>query len=364
MIGGGPAGTATAVTCAERGLSVILLESFCFPRERPGETLHPGVEPLLRQLGVWEEVAACQFLRHSGQWVTWGDRPHFASFGEDDNGPWLGFQAWRAEFDELLIKRAQSLGVEILQPCHATSLLVERGRVAGVVCSKAGSLRARFVIDAAGGRHWLGRRLALPIQTISPKLIAYYGYGEGECPERDEAPSLVADRLSWTWTARVRPGLYQWTRLVLEPPGNKRPEPPTEFDGLKLRGMVRGHDVTWRFINESAGEGYFLVGDAAAVLDPSASHGVLRALMSGIMVGHSVCRILDDAAAERQIAQAYREWLTSWFNHDVHRLTSLYKKAFPQLLYFAANPPRNLDLVSVIDLVCRTTPANTSSLIS
>ena len=325
VIGGGPGGAAAAIRCALGNLSVTLLESRAFPREHPGETLHPGVEALLRQLTVWEEVEAAGFLRHAGQWVTWAEAPRFVPFGEDAAGPWLGLQAWRADFDRLLLKRAESLGVKVIQPCRVLRPLIDSGRVTGVRCEK-GDVRARFVIDASGGNHWLGRRLGLEIKRASPRFIAYYGYCEGEYPIRDAAPSLVADDKRWTWIARVSPGLYQWTRLTFNPQTRTDARPPTELRGLTHRGPARASEVTWRILPEAAGEGYFLVGDAAAVLDPVASHGVLRALMSGIMTGHLAGHIIHAKTSEQYLINSYRNWLVSWFMADVDRLAELYKR--------------------------------------
>jgi flavin-dependent dehydrogenase len=262
-------------------------------------------------------------LRHTGQWVTWAADPRFVPFGEDEGGPWLGYQVWRADFDALLLTRARALGVEVLQPCRAHAPLVEGGRVAGVRCER-GELRARFVVDASGGGHWLARRLGLRVRTASPRLIARYGYCKGECQGRDAAPAIVADRDGWTWTARVRDGLYQWTRLALDRRGTADALPPGECRGLRPEGHARGSDVTWRIVASSAGPGYFLVGDAAAVLDPAASHGILKALMSGILVGHLISRGLCEGHDERLLSESYRGWVSSWFRHDVEQLTERY----------------------------------------
>src|SRR5262249_51602234 len=60
VIGGGPGGSAAAITCAARGWRVHLFERATFAGadfagDRPGETLHPGVEPVLAQLGVADD---------------------------------------------------------------------------------------------------------------------------------------------------------------------------------------------------------------------------------------------------------------------------------------------------------------------
>jgi flavin-dependent dehydrogenase len=248
----------------------------------------------------------------------------FEPFGADKNGdPWLGFQAWRATFDALLLERACRLGAIVRQPCQATGLLLDGRRVIGVQTS-GGNLKARFVIDAAGGGHWLARKLALPLRRYSPRLIARFGYVRGECPARDEAPALLADAEGWTWTARVRPQLYQWTRLSWDVASTQGDYLPDEFYGLEPQGKTRAADVTWRIVTDCAGDGYFLAGDAAAQLDPAASHGVLKGLMSGMMVAHLINKVMRGEATEQQATQSYREWLAGWFKADVERLRELY----------------------------------------
>ncbi len=325
VVGGGPGGAAAAIQCAKAGYKVILIESLAFPREHPGETLHPGIEPLLKQLGVFEQVENAGFLRHEGNWIEWDSDLHFEPFGADEQGSWRGYQAWRADFDTLLLNRARELGVEVMQPCRAEQPLVEEGRVNGVQTTR-GNVMSSFVIDAAGERHWLARKLKLAIAKRSPPLTARFGYVRGECPARDDAPAIVANRDGWTWTAKVRPDLYQWTRLFLNKEREKRSPVPTEFRGLESVGRTQGADVTWRLVSTPAGPGYFLVGDAAAVLDPASSHGVLKAVMSGIMAAHSILNIVD--ADEISVATAYCQWIDDWFEHDVSKLTKLYAATF------------------------------------
>jgi flavin-dependent dehydrogenase len=341
VLGGGPGGAATAIACAQAGLRrVVLVERESFPREHVGETLHPGVEPLLEQLGVADDVRRAGFLRHEGNWIEWAGERRFEAFGADaETGTWLGLQAWRADFDALLLARARALGVLILQPCQAVRPLHDHtGRVAGVETS-AQPMTASFVVDAAGDRHWLARHLGLEIKKYSQRLTARYGYVEGACAARDDAPEIVSDARGWTWTARVRPHLYQWTRLsLLDDAGGDvgggevgdeaeqagREWLPAEFRTLKRRGASRGADVTWRMVARPAGAGYFLVGDAAAVLDPASSHGVLKAITSGIMSAHYIAHIFGRRVTEREAAERYCEWIRSWFEHDVARLRELY----------------------------------------
>jgi flavin-dependent dehydrogenase len=326
VLGGGPAGCAAAILCAQRGLPVALVERARFPRHRPGESLHPGIEPLLEQLGLADAVRAAGFLRHAGIRVRWAGAQRFEPFGADEQGPWLGFQAWRADFDAIMLEHARAVGVRVHQPCRALQPLLDGSRVVGIATTD-GPLHAPVIVDAAGGSHWLARKLRTRVQAYSPRLIARYGYAAGERPALDAAPAITADRAGWTWIARVRPHLYHWTRLSLQPeaaagwPADWLPE---EFRGLESQGKTRGADVTWRMVIDPAGPGYFLVGDAAAVLDPASSHGVLKAIMSGMMAGHLIAQTLTGACSEQRAALEYSRWLADSFHTDVRRLKQLY----------------------------------------
>jgi flavin-dependent dehydrogenase len=326
IVGGGPAGSAAAIACANRGLKVVLCEREPASRHRPGETLHPGVEPVLAQLGLdAARLRTAAEIRHAGIWVDWAGRRRFEPFGEDAQGPWLGFQAWREDFDALLLARAAEAGVDVRQGCAATGARADEDGHWRVRTGE-GELTARMLVDATGAARWLARVLDIACPPRSPQLIARYGYVEGDCPARDEAPALVGDALGWTWTAKVRPRVYQWTRLTL---GGARPGPdwaPQELDGLTPCGGARGADVTWRMAEQVAGPGWMMVGDAAATLDPASSHGVLRALVSGMTAAHLIQAALSGAAPAHEAAAAYQGWLAGWFEEDVARLSSAYRE--------------------------------------
>ena len=319
IIGGGPAGSCAAIRCARWGLETILLEREVFPRDRPGESLHPGFETLLEQLGVLDAVLAAGFLRFDGNWVECKGATTFEALKPASTGTTRGLQAWRQEFDAILLERARQLGVQIVQPGRALRPIVSGSRVAGVE-TDAGKLESAFVIDAAGRGNWLARHLNLEIQTRSPRLIAHFAYMEGECPVRDDNPGFFVDEAGWTWTARVRPGLYNWTRLNVEDNSIDQNFSPAEFASLRPTGRVQTADVTWRLVPECAGDGYFLCGDAAAVLDPTSSHGVVKAIMSGAHAADLIVKITRREMEAREAAASFRELFSTWFEHDVAQL--------------------------------------------
>ena len=322
VIGAGPAGCSAAISCAQRGLKVAIVERLAFPRHRPGETLHPGIEPLLQELGVIERVLSEKFIRPAGNWVKWEKERMFIPFGNDASGAWRGFQIPRATLDELLLERAIASGVHVLQPCEANKVFVKRGRVIGIQ-TRTEPLFCRHLVDASGAHGWLTRQLQLTTHRYSPALTALYGYKRGRLEQ--SALGIFADRSGWYWTAHIGPQLYTWTRLYFAlDQVCKASAAPQSVAELASAGKIHGADVTWRACNRMAGNGYFIIGDAATVLDPGASHGVLKALMSGMMAAQC---ITDEYAAPtnaQAISMQYHQWIQDWFEKDVRKMHEFY----------------------------------------
>ena len=101
--------------------------------------------------------------------------------------------------------------------------------------------------------------------------------------------------------------------------------PPRELAHLTPRGHARGADVSWRALRRPAGPGYVAAGDAAVVLDPASSHGVLRALLSGLHAARLVLAVRA-GGDEARLAASYGDFLTSWFDHDAAALSELYAR--------------------------------------
>ena len=310
IVGAGPAGCAAAITLVRRGLEAVLLEREVFPRHRPGESLHPGIEPLLRQLGVWDRVKAAGYLRHTGIWVEWGEPRRFVQFGADADGSWLGLQAMRAHLDALLLQTARESGAELVQDA-AKRVLIERGRICGVV-TDACEIEADYVLDASGTARWLSRQLNLEPQFHSIPLVARYGYATGH--SEAEFPAIVADDVGWTYFAQLDASTFHWTRVTAQ----KDQAPNRIPDLFASMSKVRHHgaDVQWRIARTTAGRNWFLLGDAACQLDPSSSHGVMRAIMCGIMAADMIVRGASPVA--------YDQWLHRWFHTDAARMREAY----------------------------------------
>ncbi|HLM69271.1 MAG TPA: hypothetical protein VK358_17155, partial [Longimicrobium sp.] len=116
-----------------------------------------------------------------------------------------------------------------------------------------------------------------------------------------------------------------WTRVAFGGGQADASWMPAAFRGLRPLGPSRGADVTWRLSERVAAPGWFMVGDAAATLDPTSSHGVLKALMSGMMAGHLIAPVVRGQVPADEAAAAYQHWLASWFAADARKLSEFYR---------------------------------------
>ncbi|MCK5438679.1 MAG: FAD-dependent oxidoreductase, partial [Gemmatimonadetes bacterium] len=75
VVGGGPAGAATATHLARAGLDVCVLDRARFPRDKAcGEFLSPAATPLLEDLGVRDAIDAAGAKRLDQVRIFGGDQ--------------------------------------------------------------------------------------------------------------------------------------------------------------------------------------------------------------------------------------------------------------------------------------------------
>lgn len=300
VIGGGPAGAALATLLAARGYSVLLIDRAEFPRPRIGESLPPKIEVLLKILEVDEAVNAAGFTRMRGTTVSQGRGVLSHDF--HPAGDRLGFQVDRALFDRLLLERARSAGVTVLEAAAFVGARFEGERIIGMVFSQAGvetAVQTRFLVDASGASGVLSRALGLK-RRDAIRTVALSGYWkETKVPVHFPAGNTLFEMLAdgWIWSVLRSDGLRNVTLGV--DPSTVRAAPSSHVE-LYLEHMraselvgplverarlvtpVEIHDATWSAAERYAGGDFLLVGDAASVIDPLTSQGVHKALQSGV----------------------------------------------------------------------------------
>ena len=297
ILGGGPAGCAAAIFARSQGLPVIVIDVPKRARRLPGETVHPGVEPLLKQLGVWEAVLSCGFHRHTGIWrvALNGDR-HFEEYGRDHNGAWKGFQLDRVLFHKILREKAISLGVDWIETKSIS--LGRRDRQGWVIDTSSGPAKAEVLMDATGRRAWLADQIGLTPELSTETKKMHFGWVTGNDQIVDGNPVFVQSDDGWDWISPIATNRVAWIKL-------------------RNGSCCKGLDVTPRIFRECAGTNWFLIGDAACLTTPASGNGVLRAIMSGMLAAHLSIAISSRRSSNEDAVNAYRSWIGTFWESSI-----------------------------------------------
>lgn len=300
VIGGGPAGAAVARGLALRGRRVVLFEATEFDRPRFGETIAPEANPLLRELGVWDEYAASNAVESPGTISAWGSPvPSETDFLRNAHGS--GRHVDRNAFDAMLCRAAAGAGADVRTPLRVVRCRRDRGSWS-IATAAGDDLRARFVIDASGRN---GIRIGPGgNRIVDDALIAIFlrldHLGE---PPNDLRTLVESVPDGWWYCAPLPSGesvavlftgseLYANEGIVL---GEHLKEAPLTRRRIGSARIAESHvvHVSSSVRANPAGEDYAAVGDAAAAYDPISGYGITKALADA----HALAAAVDSALA-------------------------------------------------------------------
>jgi menaquinone-9 beta-reductase len=300
IVGGGPAGAATAWALARAGIDVLVLDRARFPRDKPcAEYLSPQASRILHEMGALAGAEAAGAAQLAGMVVRSPNgaeiRGEFAAAHGFHGFRDRGLALRRRDLDPLLLASARAAGARVIEGERVTD--VERdgfGRVVGV-STAAGAARARLVIGADGLRSVIARRIGVARQAAWPRRIAlvthYLGVtGIGACGEmhveRDGYVGLADVGHGETNVALVVPTAA--ARLIRGQPAEfmtawlaRRPHLAPRFEGAARVSVVHTTGPFAQRARRAWAPGAALVGDAADFFDPFTGEGIYAALRGG-----------------------------------------------------------------------------------
>lgn len=361
VVGAGPAGSAAAIDMVRAGLRVLVIDRGGFPRFRIGESLLPRTKAAFRRLGVLDRCLALPHARKVGVEISMGDGRYGArTFHFSDtlgSGDKEAFNFARAPLDTALMQAARDAGAEVRLNCALKSIdgISDQGVEAA---TELGPVRANWMIDASGQATVLGREFGTRRFHSFLRNVAYFEHFEQvirPSGEAHECFGLTVLDEGWFWLipldgTRTSVGFVARESLhrSLDVPPEERlwwaiERTPVMAERMaNARGPSRNRvvsDFTYR-CDPFAGPGFFLVGDAAAFLDPVWSTGLTLGLLAAEQASACVVRMSQgsDPAAERE---RYQRWATRVVGRAFQLVEGFYDPGFRDLL-FAPRRPRQL----------------------
>ena len=315
VIGGGPAGSAAAVTLARAGARVRVIDRAVFPRHKLcGDTLNPGALSILDRLGIGDDVRACA-LPISGMTVTGPG----AEVSADYPDGLRGMSVTRRCLDQLLLNAAADAGASVETGVGISEPVIDKDRVVGVRLATRGGdvLRAPIVIAADGRGSRLAGRVNLSSYASTPRRWAFGAYfanvtrmsARGEMHIRRGAYIGVAPLPGGLTNVSVVLDNVLAGRVQKDAPYGKTDQQTIVRRALSADAVLRDRFAAATQLSpvtvlgplavnaRAAGcPGLLLAGDAAGFVDPMTGDGLRFALRGGELAAHAA---LDELASGR-----------------------------------------------------------------
>ena len=327
IIGGGPAGTTTAIFLSQLGYRVLLLTRKAKVKPKIGESLSPFANPILKQLGVWDSFVADGHLPCYGNKSSWG-KPQL-DYYDFINHP-LG-HAWhidRCLFEQRLMERAMELGVEQIN----NSSIVKLDKVKGqwqVQIDRGTTISAKFVVDASGRNHYWARRCGVKRLRSDRQVSLVTFLTPKHLPLEDTSSLVEAVSDGWWYSALLPNGnlvtafmtdidLHQRSE-ILQKAGWYKLLNKTHYTAERVQDRYDFPDGQTLLVAANSsrlqsfyGEDWLAVGDAAMSYDPLSSHGLTMAMVSGRDAAQAISAYFDGTD---QALDSYAQQLDSAYSN-------------------------------------------------
>jgi geranylgeranyl reductase family protein len=302
ILGAGPAGIATAIRLAQRGVDdVLLLDAVAFPRHKTcGSGLSPRGIQTLRQLGLWERIEPLTYRIDGMRLTTPG--------GHKVDLPAKGVEAvvcQRHDLDQALLEEALNLGVRFVSGFRASELIERHGRVRGAKAQDGREAIGGYTVVATGAH------APLAVETGEKRAIStIMGWWEN-LPFRDNWLEMIYDAEIIPWYGWMFPETPTRANIgITYVDGAEKRNARKLFEGFLDRhfkdrlqsatriGNYRGHPIVYTYaLPKLWSPGRVVVGEAGRLTHPATGEGISQGMRSGIFAADALADVLTGGSA-------------------------------------------------------------------
>lgn len=351
IIGGGPSGCALATLLKRKGYDVAVFYLEKRPEIIVGESLLPAIIPLLRKLGVEDEVKSYSTYKPGASvWVN-KDEEATSPFSFGGGGlPPYAYNVPRLKFDKTIFDLAIREGVtffnhvaKIEKTGNGDELKLADETIR--FCNDYFKGQPDLIVDSTGRARTIARLLDIPTKEGDRKDVAIFAHLSNA--DKIEPYNIHLHRLQHGWTWRIPLPDRTSVGVVINPKhlsqyGSTREE---QYDTLlktdetlqkftsnakRETGVVQYNN--YQLISQQMyGSNWLLIGDAAGFLDPIFSSGLFLAIKSSFSAVEAIADGSDAAYKKYQKNQmheltVWQKLVNTWYSGGLFTLMTVGKE--------------------------------------
>ncbi|MBL0056857.1 MAG: NAD(P)/FAD-dependent oxidoreductase [Chitinophagaceae bacterium] len=347
IMGGGPSGCALATLLKRKGFNVAVFYLDNRPEIIVGESLVPAIIPMLKELGIEDEVRSYSTYKPGASvWVSKDEEATSPfSFGGGSLPPYA-YNVPRVKFDKTLFDKAVSEGVKMF---NLVARIEKTGqgdelKLSDETIAATGDYfkgQPDLIVDATGRARTISRFLDIPTKTGQRKDIAVFSHISGGEPIEPYNIHLHRLEKGWSWRIPL-PGrtsvgvvinpehLKEFGKTKEEQYDNylKSEEVLKKFTANSKRETPVAQYSNYQLISQKMyGANWVLTGDAGGFLDPIFSSGLFLAIKGAFRLAKAMDEPTEASFKKYQKEQLlelklWQKLVDTWYSG---RLFTLFK---------------------------------------
>lgn len=341
IVGAGPGGSAAALTMANSGLRVALIDKASFPRDKVCGDFIAG-----HGIRVLKEISPNAYAQLLNITLKAENRSTLIFFGNYTPMEFFwknrSYTVKRIDFDNMLVEEVLATKKVDFFPNHALKQITRVGNDVELHCQNGQKFTCHIVLGADGAHSVVARQLAgfsIDREHYGGSVRAYFTGVKNIKPSANEVYIDKQVVPGYFWLFPLGPdsanvGLGMHSRHISKHKVDLKarfyefiksnPALVSKLGDAQMDGNLQGFGLPFYSKEERIhGDGFMLIGDAASLIDPSNGEGIMQAIVSGKMAGEQAVLAIQRGDWSETALSAYFEAVRNKWWQEMSRKATL-----------------------------------------